>query len=100
MSDIVTNELVDLGKVTATANKTIGISLDTEKEYHWIWYKGQQNLTLKETLLLWGKLTDWVVSRARVLEGETGDSEVSAHVIKAFAKKIVELGKEEYEQQN
>lgn len=90
-------DLRDFAECLKDADKTVGISFDTEAEYHWIWYEGKENLTLRESLLMWGKLTDWVVSQAGKLGEEQEDPTVTKHVIRAFAKKIKGLGEEEWE---
>lgn len=89
----------DLSESLKRAGRTIGISLATEsdlKEY-WIWYQGKENLTFVETLLMWGYLTDWVVGQARELEESQGAVEAAKHAIRTFAKKVKELGEEEWE---
>jgi hypothetical protein len=48
---------------------------------------GVPGLTLSETIIMWGHMTDWVLSRAEELgKGDTED--IHSHVLQTLVKKI------------
>ena len=78
------------------AVKTVGISLNTEKDYHWVWYKGSDNMSLGEAKQAWVGLTDWVANRASQMSKDFGDPQIIKNVLNLFARKLNEIGEQEY----
>lgn len=83
-------------KLESLSDKSITVALNESAGEYYLYFKGDGNLTFDETVTMWKHLTNWIVDRARDFGEETHeDLSFATHTIRAMAKKVIDLGKEE-----
>ena len=87
----------EMQELMESSHKNLVVSFNTESQEYWISYRGKENLTMIETIKMWGYMTDWIVGRAREIDTQIEEPQAAQHVIRAFAGKIKALGEHEWE---
>lgn len=86
----------EMERMERASDKSLTVALNAEAGEYYLYFKGDGNLSFDETMTMWKHLTNWIVDRARDFGEETyEDLSFATHTVRAMAKKVIDLGKEE-----